>query len=277
MLTLSGANNEQHQEFFFSARIFEISRALIYTEPTFLPTLEWTMSIEQCWAQSTNVRTPKEALFDILPKFVDLGIHTLRFVTHTQSMSQQAQDQVSTSLAQEGLALQSFLLQWHLESTYWPSHDADGSVLDMEISIAYADYHTISVYLDGIFSYHATFTSVSAPISPILKRTEVDAKQILTTGQKLLTQGSAGVLLFFPLRVAGARARDASTQFGILRLLRMITQRGFAVAQSFVEDLTALRVRQQDNLEFAMHMADPRVVSLRDDRPGQIGIPRRHT
>ncbi|KAF9699569.1 hypothetical protein EKO04_002205 [Ascochyta lentis] len=264
ILTLSGIKNEQHRAFFFSARIFEIARALIYTEPTFLSTPEWMLSIEQYRTQSIDVWTPKETLFDILPQFVDLGRQNLHFVSHVQDMSLQTQHHIATSLAQTGLTLQSSLVQWYSDSTFWPSPSAEENVLDAEMSIAYAYYHTISIYLDGIFSYHTPFRCASAPNSPILNRTEIDAhlEQILTTSHELLNQGSAGILLFFPLRVAGARARDAATQSEILRLLQIIMRRGFAVAQSFVEDLTDLWARQQDALELTIHTPDPCIVIL---------------
>jgi hypothetical protein len=46
--------------------------------------------------------------------------------------------------------------------------------------------------------------------------------------------------LVLPVEVAGVRARDPSTQSEILLLLNSIANRGFAVAQSFVKDLTSL-------------------------------------
>ncbi|KAF2622748.1 hypothetical protein BU25DRAFT_205072 [Macroventuria anomochaeta] len=246
MLILPNKDTEQRQMFFFGARIFEIVRALIFTEPTFLAEPEWKLATKLYWIQHMGAWTPKEALFDILPQFVDLGTRTLHFVTNAQNMPQQVQHYSATSLAQEGLVLQSTLLHWHSDFTSWASLSVDGNKLDVEISIARVYYHTISVYLDGIFSYHVPFTSASAPPSPTLSSTVVGGhvRQILMTSGSLLDQGSAGILLFFPLRVAGARARDRSTRFEILQLLETITLRGFSVAQSFVNDLNELWARQ---------------------------------
>lgn len=246
ILALENKENEHRRTFFFSTRIFEISRALIYTEPTFLSASEWSVAIETYWGQHPEAWTPKEALFNILPQFVDLGIRTLNFVNNAQSMQNmqwQEQDRCATSLALKGLVLQSALLQWHVDFLLRTSFDIENdNNPDAETHIAEVYYHTISIYLDGIFSYHAPFTATSAPASPVLQRDVIDnhVVSILDLSQELLVQGTAGVLLFFPLRVAGARTRDSWTQAKILRLLHTILQRGFAVALSFVDDLSNL-------------------------------------
>lgn len=246
VLALQGTENEQRQAFFFSTRIFEIARALIYTEPTFLAAPEWTAAIATYWVRNVDAWTPKEALFDILPQFVDLGIRALHFASHAQNIPHQEQHDLATLLAEEGLTLQYVLLHWQADSGSWMPPSTDWDVLHTEMCIAYVYYHTISIYLDGIFSYHAPFTSESAPLSPILDRavTDTHVEQILKLSLELLDQGIAGILLFFPLRVAGARARDYATRSEILRLLQMIAQRGFTVAQSFVEDLDDLWTQQ---------------------------------
>ena len=233
---------QQCQTFFFSARIFEIARALIYTEPTFLNDSEWQMAISMYWMQHAASWTPKEALFDLLPQFVDLSTRTMHFLSNAQNEPQETQHNLAMSLAQDGLSLQSTLLHWHLDFTSWARSDVEGNSLDIEMSIADVYYHTVCIYLDGIFSYHAPFTSASAPPVPILGSVAIDGhvRQILTISHELLSQGSAGVLLFFPLRVAGARARVPSIQLSILQLLQTITQRGFSVAQSFISDLNEL-------------------------------------
>lgn len=233
-------DTEHRQVFFFSMRIFEISRALIYTEPTFLATPEWSNAIDAYWIQHPASWTPKEVLLDILPQVVDLAIQTFDFVSKAQAMQWQDQCQSATSLAQGGLFLRSALLHWH-SSSFSPLTTSDQEK-QPEMLIAGLYYHTISIYLDGIFSYHTPFTATCAPLSPVLDRGTIDGHvaSILDMSQKLLAQGTAGILLFFPLRVAGARARDCRSRTEILGLLQTIVQRGFAVASSFVEDLSDL-------------------------------------
>ncbi len=242
MLVLSGDEPKHHQAFFFSARIFEISRALIYTEPTFLSNPEWSAAVESHWLQNPLDWTPKEALFDILPRFVDLAIRTLHFATESENVSQHEQYNTALSLAREGLDLESLLFSWYADFSSWMLSDFYQVKAKAGNSMALVYYYTMSIYLDGIFSYHTPFTIPFAPVCPILSRDVIETyvANILTLSQTLLTEGCAGILLFFPLRVAGARARDLKTRKEILQILNLITQRGFAVAQSFVDDLSNL-------------------------------------
>lgn len=237
---------EHCQTFFFSARIFEISRALIYTRPTFLAAPEWSTAIEAYWTRHVDTWTPKEILFDMLPRFVDLAMRTLDFVDQAEINERPGpeQDQRASSLAQEGLLLRSVLLHLYMDSLLPASLDNQDKSLEILLASVY--YHTISIYLDGVFSYHMPFTAAHAPASPILDRTAIGdhVANILNLSQELLAQGTAGILLFFPLRVAGARASNHGLQTKILILLHTIVQRGFMVASSFVEDLNRLWVQR---------------------------------
>jgi hypothetical protein len=56
----------------------------------------------------------------------------------------------------------------------------------------------------------------------------------------LKTTNLAGILFFFPLRVAGARARSVGQRSIILDLLGHISSRSFVVADAFVSDLKSL-------------------------------------
>ena len=242
VLTSPSKQNAHCQTFFFSARIFELSRALIYTDHTFLSTTEWSTAIELYWIHNPRPRTPKEALFDIIPSFSDLSIRVLRFVDEVETLSLQKQACFARALAQEGRSLQEALLQWRSDSGFHAFVEGDASTPNEDALIAQAYYHALSIYLDGIFSYHAPFTSPSAPKSPTLDHFNIQehVASILSICQQLLNQRCAGLVLFFPLRVAGARARDSYTQTEIMRLLGLISQSGFVVAQSFIEDLNDL-------------------------------------
>jgi hypothetical protein len=242
VLTTPSKENKHRQAFFFSARIFELSRALIYTEPTFLSTSEWSAAIELYWVQNRELRTPKEALFDIIPAFGDLGIRVLDFVDGVETLSLQKRAYSARALAREGLALQETILQWRVHYDIYSPVEGDTSASNEEILIARAYYHALSIYLDGTFSYHSPFTSPSAPICSMLDLPAIEkhVSCILSTCQQLLDQRCAGLVLFFPLRVAGARARDSWGQAEIMRLLGLIAQRGFMVAESFIGDLNDL-------------------------------------
>jgi hypothetical protein len=58
------------------------------------------------------------------------------------------------------------------------------------------------------------------------------------TEQALRSTSLAGILFFFPLRVAGARSRSSVVnQARILIMLKEVRKRNFVVADAFVEDL----------------------------------------
>ena len=81
-----------------------------------------------------------------------------------------------------------------------------------------------------------------APCAPILACSQIEwhMRQILWLSRELLANGVAGVLLFFPLRVAGARVRDAHHMHEVLDLFRSVLQRGYAVADAMIADLSEL-------------------------------------
>jgi hypothetical protein len=157
-------------------------------------------------------------------------------------LSVRERDCAARARGREGLALQGVLMRWRGDYDVYSPVEGDASAPSEDVLIARVYYHALSIYLDGIFSYHAPFTSPSAPESPMLDRFIIDehVSCILSTCQQLLDQRCAGLVLFFPLRVAGARARDSWSQAEILRLLGLIAQRGFMVAASFIEDLNDL-------------------------------------
>ncbi|KAH1516623.1 hypothetical protein KXX29_008851 [Aspergillus fumigatus] len=101
-------------------------------------------------------------------------------------------------------------------------------------------FHSISIYLSGIFDYRAQFNEIPTPtISPAVVQNHVDA--ILRMAEiALKTTALASVLFFFPLRVAGARVTAAAETESIHAMFRDISARGFVVADAFTADLRSL-------------------------------------
>ena len=139
VLTTPSEKNAHCQAFFFSARVFELSRALIYTEHTFLSTSEWSAAIESYWVQNRELRTPKEALFDITPLFGELGMRVLDFVDAAGGMSVQKQVCFARALALEGLSLQETLLRWH-------AHSSLHSLIENAAKTPSSPRHTTTLY-----------------------------------------------------------------------------------------------------------------------------------
>lgn len=252
-LTFHDEHSLQRRRFFLATRIFEISRSLIFTEPTFLVEPSWTDSLASLWASDEGVALwhPKEALFDLLPKISDLSMRTAYFCyDEAAQISAEERKERADSLAVEGLLLQRMLQDWNSEAIRWwldvaMVRQRDSSRLerlDVDYHIAQVYFHAISIYLSGTFDYHDHWTKEDAPCAPIITRNEVEhhLAEIFRLSCALLESGVAGILLFFPLRVAGARSKRFQDQDLIVSLFGQISRRGYSTATTFIAELGAL-------------------------------------
>ncbi|EDU39451.1 Fungal-trans-2 domain containing protein [Pyrenophora tritici-repentis] len=238
------ACKDQHstytRTFFLTTRIFEISRALIYSEPTFLSEAVWANALARFWSgEGAAVWHPKESLFDMLPSVSELSIRALRFCSfEAVSMSDQMQLQRAQDLGAEGLLLRQMLQEWWEMSNTW-QHTSQELILDSELLLGHVYYHAISIYHSGTYDYHMHWTQPGSPDAPILAQSEIDwhTREILRLSRELLACGVAGVLLFFPLRVAGARVQSSREREDILDLLYVVVQRGYVVGDAITSDL----------------------------------------
>jgi hypothetical protein len=142
-------------------------------------------------------------------------------------------------LASEGIILRTGLYTWLDSFKAWLNLDLTREG-DPRSTLANIYFHAISIYLSGIFDYRYQFNhiiSASLPSEDI----QVHVQEILQhTEAALKTTNLAGILFFFPLRVAGARARTSVQRSEILAMLDRISERSFVVAHAFSEDLKAL-------------------------------------
>lgn len=250
-LASPGEDNSRKRRFFFATRIFEIARSLIYSSPSFLSNPEWTDALASLREAECGLTChPKEALFDMLPIVADLSIRICESLVDDWIAGQ---PELVESFAHEGLALQTSLQQWCVSAERWDqfshfevSHNGTPKTSDVELLVGYIYYNAISIYLSGSFDYHIHWTWPGAPCAPILPRRQIDyhVSEILRLSQELLTLGVSGLMLFFPLRVAGARAVDVWSRNTILDLLQTTANRGFSVAEVFTTDLSDLWTQQ---------------------------------
>ncbi|KAF2852378.1 hypothetical protein T440DRAFT_421311 [Plenodomus tracheiphilus IPT5] len=246
-LTFQDAHSIQRRSFFLATRIFEISRSLIFSSPTFLSLPEWTTALADFWAnEGAALWHPKEALLDILPLIADLSIRGAKFCKQVSQFSSEEQSSQIQALGFEGFRMRASLQHWFIVASTWENEfesrfaaHSESRVPDKELLLGYIYYHAISILLSGTYDYHPHWTPESAPILP-RSTIEWHVCEILDASYKLLDQGVAGVLLFFPLRVAGARAMDNQSRTTILDLLRATSNRGYVVAEAFTTDLSEL-------------------------------------
>lgn len=137
-------------------------------------------------------------------------------------------------LASEGQQIKSNLDLWHLDFQDWKAK----SITDDDRSLlATVYYHAVSIFLSGIFDYRVEFNDVASPEL----RSEViqfHLTGILTyTKLALINRRLGGILFFFPLRVAGARAKTVEQKETITLMFNNISERNFVVAGAFTTDL----------------------------------------
>jgi hypothetical protein len=227
---------------------------LIYSEPSFLSEPRWIEAIEKLRSIEREADYhPKELLFDLLPKVSDLSLRAIRFCEDEAHFSLDEQGVLIPLLAEEGLILQSQLQKWRVETERWyhaSRRSSEKGKPNVDFLLAYVYYHATSIYLSGTYDYHIHWTWPEAPCAPILPRTQIErhVSDILRLSQELLDLGVSGVLVFFPLRVAGARAVDTSARETILDLLHTTVRRGFVVAEAFTIDLSELWASQISDL-----------------------------
>jgi len=74
--------SEPGRSFFTLARVFEISRALIFNEPTFLDESDWRELVAKIWKENGCSWKPTEAMYDIMTDCASLGLRLVRALPH---------------------------------------------------------------------------------------------------------------------------------------------------------------------------------------------------
>lgn len=141
--------------------------------------------------------------------------------------------------AATGLIIRNSLNLWNSGFHTWNKQDPSSST-DPRSTLASIYYHAISIYLSGLFDYRSQFNDILAPTLSF-ETIQIHVSAILSeTTNALRTTNLAGLLFFFPLRVAGARAVSSEHKNLILGMLKEISKRSFVVADAFVSDLENL-------------------------------------
>ena len=225
--------------------MFEVCRALIFNAPTYLSLGAWHDLTARIWVESNFLDWhPKEALLDLMVSCSALALRAMKIVLSNCRVSDLVRESELRATAAEGLRLQRELRFWKAATVSWSMHTHEP--LDAQMTLATCFYHAITIYLSGTFDYHSCWFERDIP-TPTLEASEVQLhlNAILTNVHFALDQTRlAGILFLFPLRVAGARAREASHRQSIAGMLREISARGFVVAAPFVDDLNQLWERR---------------------------------
>jgi hypothetical protein len=146
-------------------------------------------------------------------------------------------------LAAEALEIQAAIYNWHTQALLQLTQGSLEEYLDL--SLLY--YHALLIFLSGNFDRFPYWNSIPAPVlSPAEVSDHLIA--ILELAEQILSQVKIpGVMLFFPLTVAGSRARDPVQRSRILSLLNQVLCGGFVVANR-VRDGMLDRWRERDTM-----------------------------
>ncbi|KAH7308839.1 hypothetical protein BKA65DRAFT_543657 [Rhexocercosporidium sp. MPI-PUGE-AT-0058] len=229
------------RSFFLTVRIFEISRSLTFSEPTFLNDRPWVELMEKMWVQDVSDWHPKEKMYDLMLETQGLGERVWQVVKEDTEVPSHLVDGGLIDLATEGILLRQAIDDWY--QTFLAS--AMSLENDPWSLLATIYYHAISIYLTGLFDYRPQFDTIPFPnLSPTVIQAHV-ASIISQTQLALSTTNIAGALFVFALRVAGARAVTEVERGEILGMLGEISTRSFVVAEAFKMDLEELWWRER--------------------------------
>lgn len=261
------------QRFFMEIKIFEVCRAIVFNDSSFLMQAEWIAFSKrvQSTIDTSNFHTFDD-LLDIILRCASLRsrwvskcskIHTKGSLTNSRvaeyihvkqfrSSNGDSQQEEARGIAIEGLLLRDALNVWKTESMleYTSNGRQNGSSnfddFDLLASVFQA---ATSIYLSGVFDYEINYWVDLGALLPTLTEDDIQAhvRCILELSQVVLERSRiSAVLLLFPLRVAGARSRSSSQRETVSTLLGRI-ETTFSAAGAFRGDLQRLWTNMEQN------------------------------
>jgi len=227
------------QKFFLTIRIFEISRALLFTEKTFLSEKKWQDLMAHIWdTRDIENWHPKEQLFDIMVSCSSLRCRGLKMIEELPHLSTTKLDNELQAIANEGLVLQSALYNWEVTAKSWQQTGGTYTT-DDQMTLSFIYFNTTTILLSGIFDYFPYWDD-RLILTPTISRS--NTQECVCTILSLITialqqRRLAGILFMVPLRVAGARASTVEQKTTIAAILEEISYRGFVAADAIALDL----------------------------------------
>jgi hypothetical protein len=138
------------------------------------------------------------------------------------------------ALAKEGCRFQQRLYNWHEKTA------AHVDCFDPYGKLALACYHALHLFLYRNFTFYTCWEADRIPsLSP--NEIEMHATAVLAHSDDILQYSTIpGILVLFPLRMAGVNASRLSQKNKIMRMLGRISQNGFIISERFKIDLEDL-------------------------------------
>ncbi|OBS17644.1 hypothetical protein FPOA_09380 [Fusarium poae] len=241
------------QRFFTEIRVFEACRSIIFNEPTFLASPDWTLVGQQIQDKDQKDNHGLNELLNIIVSSSTLRVRVrgLLYPGDIQTPDHEGMDHGNAyDIVSEGFRLRQALIDCEA-SLPSPSSEKtnDFVVTNGFCLLAQAFISATSIYLSGVFDYEMPYWQDMGIAPPTLNEEEIQmhVSNILATTDVILGSSPISPLLvLFPLRVAGARSWQQWQQDHIMQCL-LAVEMTFPVAAAFRADLHGLWA-QRDNL-----------------------------
>ncbi|KAJ5559990.1 hypothetical protein N7513_002389 [Penicillium frequentans] len=218
------------QKFIKAFRILEINRAILYGETTMLSQGGWRVSGDITRSDFNDGWDSVGTVLTLMMKTSSFS-HSLFSQVESLTGHLTCVDVTLDALAVQGIDIQKEIMKW-------PSQNASlTDISEAPHRLAMANFHGLLLFHCRNFTYHSLWREKPIPsIHEYEIEKHVDA--ILEQSDRVLrSSGIPGVLLLFPLRMAGANVFEDSKKRRILKLLDRIYQTGFVVADVIRTDL----------------------------------------
>ncbi|CAI7573951.1 unnamed protein product [Penicillium glandicola] len=250
MLQLSGPSDCMslaRKTFYDLFRVLEASRALLYNEETILS--------QECWLQlqqtlSSNA-TRWEPIEEIITLMIEISAFSLRAgaIIDMIPEAERFTDPSVALLAAEGLNAQEAIYNWHTKTLLQLVQDGP----DEYSNLALLYYHALLIFLSGNYDYFPYWDKIPAPVLSPAEISDHLIAILELSGEVLHHSNIPGVMLFFPITVAGSRARRFDQRSAVLNLLDRVFWKGFVVANKIRDGLLE-RWTERDR-EGTIHLA----------------------
>ncbi|CAM1509580.1 Fc.00g033190.m01.CDS01 [Cosmosporella sp. VM-42] len=239
------------RRFFMEVKIFEVCRAIVFNEPTFLATPEWAALSSDLRSKSGISWNSLDALLDVIVMCSTLRVQASNLIDSLDSPLDDDVVMQAYNISAEGFRLRESLFTWYscntrpvTERPQSPHSTSPSSSIDnaddFEL-LGRVFFAATSIYLSGVFDYEIVHWQELGILVSTLKEEDVQVHvtDILELSEVVLNTSISPVLLLFPLRVAGSRSWNVWQQEWIIRILEKIEE-SFAVAAAFKHELRQL-------------------------------------
>ncbi|KAL5364825.1 hypothetical protein BJX96DRAFT_188096 [Aspergillus floccosus] len=215
-------------------RIFEANRAVLYGEDTILSSTDWAPLFSM---YQHGYKDGRDGLSRVSSFMVQISIFNTRFYQYVASVA--SFDGFDPFL--EHFGLEAATIQNEISTLQ--AQTINTGLLGFP-SLEYYQIllycHTMSIFLFNTFDYYHCWHLDHSPYMSA-QETGRHVDQISRLADLILnTPGGSGILLIFPLRVAGTRADTDLQKAKVLDLLDRIARCGFIVANRIRDDVEDL-------------------------------------